>query len=352
MKKCSTAALLLAAIASVSAHAGSACEFAADAPDAHRVQPGDTLWDIASLFLHDPWCWTRVWEDNRSEITNPHRIYPGQLIVFDRQAGRLRSLTANPNVSAAANPPIVARLRPSARSTALPERRPIPAIAPPLLESATRFRLASITAAAGAPRIIGFPDSRRLASAGDLALVDGDLPPGTMLDVVRLLNSAQDPDSGKPLALPLLRVGKASYLRQDASGLHRVRVEQASAEIMAGDMLMVATTIDAVPDLRPSVECNGKIAALLKESGWAGPGDVVLLNRGRQDGLNNGNLVAAMKHVRIGANESSQASRPFSHPVATLLIFDVLDQTSLALVMRSNDAISIGDAIGPLHAPD
>ncbi len=354
MEKCSTAALLLAvtltATLAVPAHAGKSCKFARDAPDAHRVQPGDTLWDIASLFLHDPWCWPQVWDNNRNEIANPHRIYPGQLIVLDRQAGRLRASAAEPGTSATMTPAVI-RLSPSVRSTALPEASAIPLIAPRLLESATRFRLASASAVAGAAHIVGFADGRRMATAGDLAFVAGNLQPDSALDVVRVLSPASDPDSGKSLALPLLRVGKARYLRQDG-GLHRVLVEQAGAEIMAGDLLMVATALEAVPDLHPSVARGGKVAALMNESGWAGQGDVVMLNRGRLDGLDNGSLVAAMKQVRIGADDSRPVPPSLTRPLATLLVFDALEQTALALVMRSSDAIGIGDAFGPPPVPD
>jgi hypothetical protein len=49
--------------------------------DVHVVQPGDTLWELSSRFLNNPWMWPRVWSYN-SQITNPHWIYPGQVVRF------------------------------------------------------------------------------------------------------------------------------------------------------------------------------------------------------------------------------------------------------------------------------
>lgn len=49
--------------------------------DVHVVQPGDTLWDLSSKYLNSPWVWPRVWSYN-PHITNPHWIYPGQVVRF------------------------------------------------------------------------------------------------------------------------------------------------------------------------------------------------------------------------------------------------------------------------------
>ncbi len=52
-----------------------------EAPDYYVVQPGDTLWEISSTFLGNPYYWPRLWSIN-DYITNPHWIYPGNRIVF------------------------------------------------------------------------------------------------------------------------------------------------------------------------------------------------------------------------------------------------------------------------------
>ncbi len=45
----------------------------------YTIKKGDTLWDISSKFLNDPFLWPKLWERN-PYITNPHLIFPGNAI--------------------------------------------------------------------------------------------------------------------------------------------------------------------------------------------------------------------------------------------------------------------------------
>lgn len=50
-----------------------------EAEGTYTVQKGDTLWDISSKFLKDPFLWPKLWERN-PYITNPHLIFPGNSV--------------------------------------------------------------------------------------------------------------------------------------------------------------------------------------------------------------------------------------------------------------------------------
>lgn len=48
----------------------------------HVVRRGDTLWDLARQYLSNPFQWPRIFEANRSQIRDPHWIYPDQRFVI------------------------------------------------------------------------------------------------------------------------------------------------------------------------------------------------------------------------------------------------------------------------------
>jgi hypothetical protein len=48
----------------------------------HIVEKGDTLWDLASRYLGDPYLWPQIWERN-PYIQDSHWIYPGDPVVID-----------------------------------------------------------------------------------------------------------------------------------------------------------------------------------------------------------------------------------------------------------------------------
>ena len=47
----------------------------------YTIKPGDTLWELSSRFLKDPFLWPKLWQRN-PYITNPHLIYPGRPVLI------------------------------------------------------------------------------------------------------------------------------------------------------------------------------------------------------------------------------------------------------------------------------
>ena len=48
----------------------------------HTVVDYDTLWDLAQVYLNDPWQWPRIWDANRALVDNPDLIFPGWELVI------------------------------------------------------------------------------------------------------------------------------------------------------------------------------------------------------------------------------------------------------------------------------
>lgn len=339
MKKFSTAVLLLLLAMSSHAIAKARCEFLAAAPDSHLVKAGDTLWHIAATFLENPWCWREVWEGNREQIRDPHWIYPGQTIYFDREQRQLRLQYGGAGS--------VIRRSPLIRTEAL-HTTPLPVLPQALGNWLSKTALVASDELANAPRVAGFRDGRRMAAAGDILFVSGALEDQTGFQLIRPLQNITDPETKQTLALTGLRVGTVSLEKAGADTMHQFRVRSSDTEIRTGDRLIPLTKPTPQPWLPhpATATVSGRVAAVLRGASWASLNDIVAINLGAQHGLDLGSVIAVTRHVRIAANESHPIPGPFTpEEVATLLVFDVADKAALAVVMRASDTFTIGDPV-------
>ena len=351
---CAAMVILLEPGASLAA-TEKACRFADDAPEQHLVVRGDTLWDLASRFLRDPWCWPWVWDDNRDLVANPHLIYPGQLIRLDRARGLLNS-TAAPAESL----PVV-RLAPALRAEVI-DNAPVPLIAPAWLALLQRTPLMTEVELARAARIVALAADRHMASLDDLIYVRNQPMPDeqqrTMAaELRRLLAPVVDPDTGKPIALVTRRVGRAQWLRGTPEGLQVMRISEATEEVMKGDLLVAAPVPSAAGRMlapHPAARMEGRVAAILHDGRWATVHDMVAINRGSRNGLDTGSVMHVVRPVKIRSHEIQQVSPPTSgidEPLATLLVVDVLEHAALAIVMRALEPFSTGAVIASPDSP-
>ena len=79
----------------------------------HIVEKGDTLWDLGTKYLGNPFSWPQIWELNKW-VKDPHWIYPGDPLIVDA------SRTAVPTGREAEAAYEVATLKPDLRRVAKP----------------------------------------------------------------------------------------------------------------------------------------------------------------------------------------------------------------------------------------
>jgi nucleoid-associated protein YgaU len=317
--------------AAAPAAAGNAhCAFLANAPDQHTVVRGDTLWGISGKFLQHPWCWPQVWGLNRQQIHDPHWIYPGQVVVFDRTTGRLSPQVRSEAMAQQAIPAI-----------------PVNAIQPFL----TQPLIVEQDELANTPRIVAAADGHVYLGKGDKAYVRGDLNGGTAFQAFRPGVPLRDPDTNTIIAyeatyLGTLTLDRAARADNEA---HRFIVSSSKEEMGEGDRLVpipAPTAVNYVPH-SPASEVLGRVMSVPGGVTQGGQNNVISINRGKSAGIDVGTVLELYRYGRV-IPDRTDGGKPVQLPdekYGTVFVFRVFDRVSYGLVMQVSDAVRVGDVV-------
>jgi hypothetical protein len=347
-------------------------ELAPNAPESYTVKRGDTLWAISGMFLKSPWRWPELWGMNMEQVRNPHRIYPGQTLYLEKANGLAR-LRMGPVPSGM--PTETVRVSPRTRISALPDTS-IPALPADAIEP---FLNEAIIVPDGelerAPRIVAGPDDRVLLTRGDRAYVRGRN--GTPLverdprqaDTFRVYRSAvplKDPLTGQVLGYEAAYLGSAELVRSEsvqpvrtASGKTEetvvpatVDIVRAKEEMRVGDRLLPEPPrqfTSYVPHA-PAGAVDGSIVSVYGDAvALVGQNQVVAINRGAAEGVDNGQVLAILKDGRRIDDRSQEGERARiklpDERTGLLMVFRTFDHLSYALVLEITDTVQVGDRV-------
>ena len=304
------------------------------APDRYVVVPGDTLWGIAQRFTNSPWRWPELWNLNQDQIKNPHRIYPGNVIVLDRLHGRL-SISGT-----SGNEALHPRIRVIGSTDA-----PIPSIPPSVIEPyLTQSLVIEPGGLDNAPTIVATQQDRVILESGNLAYVRGiGSSKEKTWNVYRAGNALVDPDSNKTLGYEAIFLGTAHVTR--SGDLTTVRLAKVKQEIGVGDKLIPAgppQSVNYAPH-SPSVFIKGRVMSIyggVQRVGETGTGSIITINRGKSDGIDVGTVLAVYTHGETVTDTTKPKGAPDAlirlpdEPNGHVFVFRVFDRVSYALVMR------------------
>ena len=307
------------------------------APDQYVVQVGDTLWDIAGTFLKDPWYWPEIWYVN-PDIENPHLIYPGDvlgLVYIDGQP-RITNVRAS-----------TYRLSPQARVT-------------PLTESVTSIPYEDVQAflssgvvlekgqADALPYLLETRGDHLMASAGNEIYVRGitQTAPGARYNVVHVSDPLYDPDDNHLIGYVGIPVGAGSLRRGGDPAT--VALTDTTREAIPGDRLLpesVDIPLNFFPRA-PSTPIEGRIITVVGGVTQIGQYQVVVLNRGTNNGVAIGDVLEVWQTGEVVRDrfEGGKVRLP-DELAGTIMVFKTYDRISYGLVMEATQAIHIHDTV-------
>ncbi|MFT5082512.1 MAG: nucleoid-associated protein YgaU [Lentisphaeria bacterium] len=310
-----------------------------DVPETHTVVKGDTLWDISSTFLKNPWMWPEIWHVN-AQIENPHLIYPGDVIRLIYMDGKPR-LTLDTSGR-------VFKLSPQARVLTAGEA--IKAIPLEKINSfLSRSRVVELNDLKLAPYVVSGVDGHLISGAGSKVYVRGDIKQRyTVYGVYRKGQEYIDPDTNERLGIQAIDIGSGEIVAIDGE-ISTMEVSRTTEEIRTGDRLLrqearlVDSTFYPSP---PSTTVDGEILAVEGGISQVGKMDVVVINRGAREQVTPGNVLAVYKRgSKIRDRVSGQSVTLPDERAGLVIVFRVFDKVSMGLVLEASQGLTINDIV-------
>lgn len=364
-------ALLAGLLVTFAAYAASA-QVRTDAPHTYVVKKGDTLWSIASRYLSKPWLWPEIWDVNQ-QVHNPHRIYPGDVLNLD-----VNGLHVAHHATSEANPiptiPLSAiqaflkdyriltaeQLKQTPYVVAVEENTPRAVEGMNLyvrkLAGATPGQRYAIVRPTHVYRQFNDGGSKGMDDVAHLVSANVDHVPGPWKEYFR--NDGHF-GRGNEIGTEVRVIGTAQVL--SVGDPATLLLTNADMEIRAGDRVMPVddTPYDFTfyPHPPQNAPANAYIMALA--NGYdgisvQGPNDVVALNVGSAEGVDNGTTFAIYQRGETVADDviGNSHGRMFSPKVKLpdefvghLMVFRSFAHVSYALVMDGIRPVQVGDRV-------
>lgn len=343
----------------------------APAPDTYTVRPGDTLWDLSGRFLNNPWYWPKVWSYN-PEIANPHWISPGSVLRFfpsgDEGPAQVEAVEpGEPMVAEEGDQGAPVReledlSRADMKAAPTAEEQDSVAVAGP-------YKIGFVRPRTPYARRDSFVTPHELEESGaiqaafeeKIMLTERDRayaqfkhgPPvkvGETYAIFRTERPVMHPVTGELIGYQTTILGAAKVVAMDDKAATLI-VTSSSDVIERGAMLgpWTAKPYRPVPAKPNGRDLDGVIVSSPVEAlDYFAESQVVFIDRGRAEGVEEGNHFTV---VRAGDPYGAPVGQPQwdsklpKEDVGSLLVVDVREHASAALVTRSLTDLIKGDRV-------
>lgn len=313
----------------------------------YKVLKGDTLWDISSKEIKDPFLWPKIWKEN-PDIQNPDRISPNQTIKIPLRLIQKEGDKEEDKEAAAA------------KAAAIPEQ----AIVEPMKEEPSKligkkiepvkkiyFADENLIVSSGyisdyikrkmirgVGNISGSPSGRTLFGENDYVYIKTDSPvnAGEKFYIIRPTTLIRHPKTKLKLGYHIAMPGVLEVLGIE-NGETKTKVTKSFGDVRIGDMLEpfyeVEPVIDEESARKPDV--SGFVIATHYMKLISGSYDILFIDKGKNDGLELGDILKTWSVDKYNKSRTS----------GIIKIINLKPTTATAIVKRSESAVSVGDEI-------
>ncbi len=339
----------------------------------YLVKEGDTLWDISTSVMKDPFLWPRLWKDNKY-IINPDLIYPGNVIILpgeeivikEEAAPVIAPKEAEPVKKAEEVPPSVAE----EAAPPVEEEVAAPAVAPQIERKEARpFILEGIGVLTDEVLlfssgfvvsrledkgvVVGSWDKRVILSDNDTIYINRKNNPaianGDKYTIYKVIRQVKHPITEKKMGhlVKILGVVQIIDVKKDVATGTIIR----SFDVIGyGDKLMpyrkAAVTDELLKEKSSARKLRGYIVDVKDAKIQNAQLDVVYIDKGTKDGVTIGEKFVVIrpgeKTSRYSVGEGMKLPGQI---VGELKILSVQEGTAAALVLNSVRTITKGDIV-------
>ena len=315
----------------------------------HIVERGDTLWDISSRYLGNPYLWPQIWDTNKY-IVDAHWIYPGdpvilpQIALLAERAGQLPPDLGPEGVgpedlfgpgAEEAMAEAASALRPVTEEISLQ-------CAMYIVSEGEDDDLYVLGSELGADKVaLAERDIVYLNRGSNAGVRAGDL-----YSLHHVAYDVEHPAGGRRVGTKVETTGwlKVVLVQEDTA---TAVVEQACADIHAGDYLkpfervnvpMVVRRTPADRLTPPSGKLDQYVVDLQDDATIAGTGQFVTVDAGIEDGVSPGSVFAIYRVVYPSVPTPRNV-------IGELTVVAVRNRTATAKITYAREEIMVGDRV-------
>jgi hypothetical protein len=303
----------------------------------HTVVKGDTLWDISMKYLKTPWKWPLVWADNQN-ITNPHLIYPGDIVVITNEGGKtIIKIIPSPERGGTE----------SKMTIYTPEEAAAVKGKSILVSPQFSTYIYSPNILSGSGMIIKKVEGGDLISQNDHIIIKttSEMKPD---QAITIISKIQDVNNGDHPAGYLYKAVATAVVEEIQSDIVKARIVYSLQEARLGsvifdDLASVKPLMLTVSE--PTLNAPAKVMDFYGGISGSSTNDLVFIDAGKNQGVGIGSILNIAKPTMFEGDKKSEQVAVFHEFIGLVLVLQTLENTSMGLLVESKAQIEKGDTV-------